>query len=117
MLVSAASSVFRFFADRQQNENYLKNDIQSIFWYCRGVTAKPGVGETYAEHPSDVGPDGLSPTETMGSAGSMRMVLPLRWRRSRRSRALIVRKSSGVSAPWTSKYRNPRSDKMSCSAR
>jgi hypothetical protein len=29
-----------------------------VFWYCRGVTAKPSVGEVLAEHPTDIGPDG-----------------------------------------------------------
>jgi uncharacterized membrane protein len=56
--LGADSSIFRFFADRQQNQSYLANDLQPIFWYCRGVVAKPGVGEVYAEHPTDVGPDG-----------------------------------------------------------
>jgi uncharacterized membrane protein len=71
--VGQASSIFRFFADRQQNENYLKNDIQPIFWYCRGVTAKPGVGETYAEHPIDVGPDGRkAPILVLGRFGAGR---------------------------------------------
>ncbi len=53
-----ASSIFRFFADRAQNEKYIRDDLQPIFWYCQGVTAKPGVGEVYAEHPTDIAPDG-----------------------------------------------------------
>lgn len=52
------SSLFRFSADKAANDQYLKQGWQPIFWYCRGVTAKPGVGEVLAEHPSDVGPDG-----------------------------------------------------------
>ncbi len=71
--VGSESSIFRFFADRQENQNYLKNDIQPIFWYCRGVTAKPGVGEVYAEHPSDFGPDGhKAPILTLGRFGAGR---------------------------------------------
>ena len=54
----ADTGLFRFFADRGQNDAYLKNDWQPLFWYSRGVMAKPGVGEVLAEHPTDVGPDG-----------------------------------------------------------
>lgn len=71
--VGSASSIFRFFADRQLNESFLKTDIQPIFWYCRGVTAKPGVGEAYAEHPTDVGPDGRkAPVLVLGRFGAGR---------------------------------------------
>ena len=71
--VGSESSIFRFFADRQQNQNYLKNDIQPIFWYCRGITAKPGVGEVYAEHPTDVASDGhKSPILVLGRFGAGR---------------------------------------------
>jgi uncharacterized membrane protein len=84
--VGQASSIFRFFADRQQNENYLKNDLQPIFWYCHGVTAKPGVGEVYAEHPTDVGPDGRkAPILVLGRFGAGRTLFSAiddswRWR-------------------------------------
>jgi hypothetical protein len=50
------SSVFRFFADPKQNELYMKEKIQPIFWYFRGITPKPGLGEVYAEHPTDTLP-------------------------------------------------------------
>jgi uncharacterized membrane protein len=53
----ASSSLFRFFADKAVNERYLRDEIQPIFWYSKGVTAKPGVGEVYAQHPTEVGPD------------------------------------------------------------
>lgn len=53
-----ASSLFRFFLDREENDSYLKDSWQPLFWYSHGVMAKPGVGETLAEHPSDLGPDG-----------------------------------------------------------
>jgi uncharacterized membrane protein len=53
-----ATGIFRFFADKEKNEQYLRNQIPLIFWYCRGITAKPSVGEVLAEHPTDIGPDG-----------------------------------------------------------
>jgi uncharacterized membrane protein len=54
----ANTSIFRFLADRDQNDRYLRDDLPLVYWYCRGVTAKPSVGEVLAEHPFDVGPDG-----------------------------------------------------------
>ncbi|MGN6507636.1 MAG: hypothetical protein ACTHM6_18925 [Tepidisphaeraceae bacterium] len=69
----AASSLFRFFADRAENERYLKESWQPLFWYCRGVIAKPGVGEVMAEHPTDVGPDGRrAPIVVAGRYGAGR---------------------------------------------
>lgn len=56
--VGLNSGIFRFLPDRAANENYLRNDWQRVFWYLRGVTVKPGAGEVYAEHPTDLGPDG-----------------------------------------------------------
>ena len=52
------SSLFRFFADRAVNEEFLSNVWQPIFWYARGLTPKPGVGEVWAEHPAETSPDG-----------------------------------------------------------
>jgi len=52
------TSLFRFFADRQKNADFIQHLIPELFWYCRGVTAKPSVGEVLAEHPTDIGPDG-----------------------------------------------------------
>ncbi len=54
----AATSIFRFLTDKDQNDRYLADDLPLAYWYCRGVTAKPSVGEVLAEHPTDVGPDG-----------------------------------------------------------
>ena len=54
----AETSIFRFLTDRDQNDRYLRDDLPLVYWYCRGVTAKPSVGEVLAEHPTDVGPDG-----------------------------------------------------------
>ncbi|MGC4032740.1 MAG: hypothetical protein QM754_13615 [Tepidisphaeraceae bacterium] len=52
------SGLFRFLPDKQENEKYLAESWQPLFWYARGVSAKPGVGEVFAEHPTDMGPDG-----------------------------------------------------------
>ena len=52
------TGIFRFLADRDLNERYLKDALPLVYWYCRGVTAKPSVGEVLAEHPTDIGPDG-----------------------------------------------------------
>src|SRR5205814_1067005 len=55
--VGSDSSIFRFYADKSTNEKFLREDIQPIFWYCRGISVKQGVGEVYAEHPSEMDPD------------------------------------------------------------
>ena len=52
-----ASTIFRFFADKAVNEKYLREDLQPVFWYCRGISVKPGVGLVYAEHPFDSDPN------------------------------------------------------------
>ena len=68
-----ASSIFRFFTDKAVNENFLKEKIQPIFWYRRGVSAKPGVGEVLATHPTDTGPDGKkAPLLVLGRFGAGR---------------------------------------------
>ena len=46
--------------NRAENDKYVKEDLQPVFWYCKGITAKPGVGEVLAEHPAETGPDGRS---------------------------------------------------------
>jgi uncharacterized membrane protein len=80
------SSIFRFFADRAANEKYLKDEIQEIFWYAKGVMVKPGVGEVYAEHPVDSGPDGRkAPILVIGRFGAGRTLFSAiddswRWR-------------------------------------
>jgi uncharacterized membrane protein len=53
-----ATGIYRFFGTEQANDNFLANDIPELFWYCRGITAKPSVGEVLAEHPTELGPDG-----------------------------------------------------------
>ncbi|MCC6422549.1 MAG: hypothetical protein IT447_03655 [Phycisphaerales bacterium] len=82
----AASSIFRFFADKQVNTRFIDDSWQPIFWYCRGVTVKPGVGEVYAEHPTDIGPDGRkAPILVLGRFGAGRTMFSAiddswRWR-------------------------------------
>ena len=81
-----ASSIFRFFGDRADNEKFLAEGIQPIFWYCRGVVNKPGTGEVYATHPNDVGPDGRkAPLLVLGRYGAGRTLFSAiddswRWR-------------------------------------
>jgi uncharacterized membrane protein len=53
-----SSGIYRFFPSAQTNDDFLHNDLPPLFWYCKGVTAKPGVGEVLSEHPTDVGDDG-----------------------------------------------------------
>lgn len=80
------SSIFRFFRDPQVNEDYVKGKIQELFWYCRGVTAKPGVGQTLAFHPRETGPDGRpAPLVVVGRFGTGRTLFSAiddtwRWR-------------------------------------
>jgi uncharacterized membrane protein len=84
--VGSASSIFRFFADKATNDQYVKDGLQAIFWYCKGVTTKIGVGETYAEHPTDIGPDGRkAPILVLGRFGAGRTLFSAiddswRWR-------------------------------------
>ncbi len=82
----AASGIFRFFPDRAANEKFLADEIQPIFWYCRGVQALPGIGEVYAQHPTDTGPDGRkAPLLVLGRFGAGRTLFSAiddswRWR-------------------------------------
>lgn len=67
------SGLFRFFPDKDENDRYLRESLQPIFWYCRNVEPRPGVGEVYAEHPSDTLPDGRrAPLLVVGRFGSGR---------------------------------------------
>lgn len=82
----AASSVFRFFPDRSANDRFLAEQIEPLFWYCRGITVKAGVGEVYAEHPVETGPDGRkAPLLVLGRFGAGRTLFSAiddswRWR-------------------------------------
>ncbi len=81
-----SSSIFRFFANRRENDKYLADGLQPLFWYCKGVMAKPGVGEVYATHPTDTGPDGhKAPLLVLGRYGAGRTLFSAfddswRWR-------------------------------------
>lgn len=80
------SGIFRFFRDKARNDAFLRDEIQPIFWYCRGVTAKPGVGIVQAEHPVDTAPDGRkAPMMVLGRYGAGRTMFTAiddswRWR-------------------------------------
>lgn len=80
------SSIFRFFRDPKVNEDYVKGRIQELFWYCRGITTKPGVGQTLAFHPRETGPDGRpAPIIVVGRFGTGRTLFSAiddtwRWR-------------------------------------
>ena len=50
--------IFRFFPQWADERRIRQESSAGIFWYCRGVMIKPGVGITLAEHPTDLGPDG-----------------------------------------------------------
>ena len=66
-------SIFRFFRDPKVNADYVAGRIQEMFWYCRGVTTKAGVGETLAQHPKESGPDGRpAPLVVVGRFGTGR---------------------------------------------
>jgi uncharacterized membrane protein len=54
----STSSIFRFFADKARNEKFVREELQPLFWFCRGVKPKRGVGEVLAEHPSESDSDG-----------------------------------------------------------
>lgn len=81
-----ASTIFRFYPDKERNQRFLKDEIQPLFWYQRGVIAKPGVGEVFAEHPADVGSDGRkAPLLVLGRFGAGRTLFSAyddswRWR-------------------------------------
>jgi len=80
----AESSIFRFLADKEANERYLQNDLQPLFWYCRGVVPK-AIGEVYAEHPNDVIDGRKAPILVFGRYGMGRTMFSAiddswRWR-------------------------------------
>jgi uncharacterized membrane protein len=81
----AASTIFRFFPNAAQNEHFLKEDLQPVFWYSRGITRKT-VSQVFAEHPFDIGSDGQkAPILVMGQYGGGRTLFTAiddswRWR-------------------------------------
>lgn len=81
-----SSSIFRFFGDKAENEKFLAEGIQPIFWYCHNIVPKPGTGEVYATHPSEMAPDGhKAPLLVLGRYGAGRTLFSAiddswRWR-------------------------------------
>ena len=49
------SSIFRFYADKDQNKRYVQELSPPLFWYCRGVIARPQA-TVLSEHPIDLAP-------------------------------------------------------------
>jgi len=80
-----ASTIFRFFTDINRTRQFMKEEIQPIFWYSRGETRK-SVAQVLAEHPFDIGPDGQkSPLLVTGRYGAGRTLFSAmadtwRWR-------------------------------------
>jgi uncharacterized membrane protein len=78
--------IFRFFPEWADDEVLVKDHLQALFWYCRGIMIKPGVGITLAEHPTDLGPDGRkAPILVIGTYGTGRTIFSAiddswRWR-------------------------------------
>ncbi|MEM8873718.1 MAG: hypothetical protein AAGD32_05605 [Planctomycetota bacterium] len=78
--------MFRFFADREQNQRYLENDLPESLWYVRGIEAKPGVAQVLAQHPTAQAPSGQpAPLLIGGRYGSGRTLFAAiddswRWR-------------------------------------
>jgi len=68
-LCGEASTISRFFPDERRTRQSLRDGLQPLFWYCRGVTRK-SVAQTFAEHPFDVGLDGQkAPLMVVGRYG------------------------------------------------
>ncbi len=80
------SPMFRFFADRAENERFVREGLQPLYWFARGVSARPAISEVYAEHPTITGPDGRkAPLVVVGRPGAGRVVFSAiddtwRWR-------------------------------------
>jgi uncharacterized membrane protein len=81
-----ASPIFRFFADRQENQKYVEQDSPPLFWYCHNVLAKP-LATVLAEHPRDLalGSDKRAPLLVVGQFGAGRTLFSAideswRWR-------------------------------------
>jgi uncharacterized membrane protein len=67
------NSVFRFYRDAAVNADFITNKIQPIFWYARGATVKPGVGQVLSQHPRDTSADGRpAPIVVVGRFGTGR---------------------------------------------
>ena len=81
----AASTIYRFFPNAEQNTKFLKEELQPVFWYSRGITRK-AVSQVFSEHPFDIGPDGQkAPVLVVGRYGAGRTLFSAiddtwRWR-------------------------------------
>ena len=79
------AGVFRFLPEKDKNEQFLKNDLQALFWYCQGVRPKP-TGTVWAEHPTDsYAPGKKAPLLVAGRYGTGRTLFSAvddswRWR-------------------------------------
>jgi hypothetical protein len=79
------SPIFRFFTEPSLNEQYIRNELQKLFWYRAGLAAKPG-SVVLSEHPTDTGPDGKkAPLLVLGRFGAGRTLFSAydetwRWR-------------------------------------
>ena len=80
------SSIYRFLPDRKRNDLYIKEQIPPIFWFLRGIAPKPGIGEVYAEHPTEsIGEGHKAPLMVVGHFGAGRTLFSAtddswRWR-------------------------------------
>ncbi len=69
-----------------RTKNWSRIICKRLFWYCRGIMIKPGVGITLAEHPTDLGPeDRKAPILVIGTYGTGRTIFSAiddswRWR-------------------------------------
>jgi uncharacterized membrane protein len=84
--LGVSSGIFRFLTDRDANARFLKDEWPPVFWFSKGVAVKAGVGEVYAEHPTEMGPDGRkAPVIVFGRFGAGRTLFSAvddswRWR-------------------------------------
>ncbi len=52
------TGIFRFFADKEANAQFLREGIRELYWFASGVRPKSGVGDVLAEHPQEQAADG-----------------------------------------------------------
>jgi uncharacterized membrane protein len=50
-----ASSIFRFYPNKEENRQYVENLSPPLFWYCHGIVPKP-TATVLAEHPTELSP-------------------------------------------------------------
>jgi uncharacterized membrane protein len=81
-----ASSIFRFYPDKDANRNYVQDLSPPLFWYCHNVIALPQ-STVLEEHPTDMAPVGgrKAPLLVVGQFGAGRTLFSAiddswRWR-------------------------------------